>query len=61
MRPYIVKGITLIFYNGQREDLVILETRIMDEPLRNLKERILDGFSKCAEPPVNAEIKVKYL
>lgn len=61
MRPYIVKGITLIFYNGEREDLDILETRIMDEPLRKLKERILDGFSTLAEPPVNAEIKVRYL
>ena len=47
MNPYIVQGVTLVFYDGEREEL--------------LKEQIHDGFSKMENPPVKVELKIKWL
>lgn len=61
MKPYIVKGITLVFYDGEREELAVLESRITDRHPRLLKEEILDRFSCMKNPPVKVELKVKWL
>ena len=56
MNPYIVQGVTLVFYDGEREELSVLDSKITDRP-----PQILDGFSKMENPPVKVELKVKWL
>ena len=60
MNLYIVQGVTLVFYDGEREELSVLDSKITDRP-PNLKEQILDGFSKMENPPVKVELKIKWL
>lgn len=52
MNPYIVQGVTLVFYDGEREELSVLDSKITDRPPKLLKEQILDGFSRMENPPV---------
>jgi hypothetical protein len=61
MNPYIVQGVTLVFYDGEREELSVLDSKITDRPPKLLKEQILDGFSKMENPPVKVELKIKWL
>lgn len=61
MNPYIVQGVTLVFYDGEREELSVLDSKITDRPPKLLKEQILDGFSRMENPPVKVELKIKYL
>ena len=55
MNPYIVQGVTLVFYDGEREELSVLDSKITDRPPKLLKEQILDGFSKMENPPVKVD------
>lgn len=61
MKPYIIKGMTLKTYSGRRLPLQIIETRIIDRPLRKLKDEILDAFKGMEDPAVDVDIQVKYL
>ena len=61
MNPYIVQGVTLVFYDAEREELSVLDSKITDRPPKLLKEQILDGFSKMENPPVKVELKIKWL
>ena len=61
MTPYRILGITLIFYNGEREKLETVDPPIMDEPIFKVKERILDGFKTLKYPPVNVMLDLKFI
>lgn len=59
--PYKLKGITLVFYDGKREDMEVIDSDITDMHPRLLKEKILDGFSMMKNPPVKVELKIKWI
>lgn len=61
MSPYIVQGVTFVFYDGKREELTIIESRITDRSPKLLKEQILDQFAGIRNPPVKCELKIKWL
>lgn len=64
MQPYKITHITLITYSGKR---VVLdaETEFITEPVRKVKDRILDSFvKKCKDskdPFVGIELKTTSL
>lgn len=43
MNPYIVQGVTLVFYDGEREELSVLDSKITDRPPKLLKGIFQDG------------------
>ncbi len=59
--PYMLKGITLVFYDGKRKDMEVINSDITDMHPRLLKERILDGFKMMKSPPVKVELKTKWI
>lgn len=64
MQPYCITQATLITYLG-RKVVADIESEIFTEPLRKVKDKILDGFikacSKSTDPFVKIDIKVKPL
>ena len=64
MDPYRITQATLTTYSGKRVT-VELETQVFREPLRKIKERLLDGFIQMCkaskDPFVNIECKTQPL
>lgn len=60
-RPYIVQDVTLVTYSGRRIFLSLVEYKIIDVPVRLVKEKILDSFSAMVDKPVDVELKVRYI
>jgi len=60
-RSYIIKSITLITYSGCKLPLAVIENKIIDIPLRILKEKILDAFSSMKDNPVDVKLEIKYV
>lgn len=60
-RPYKIKSIVLVLYDGRKIPVEIVEDKILDRPIKAVKESILDAFSTMRNNPVDVEIKVKYV
>ena len=64
MTPYMITSATLTTYSGKKV-AVEIESEALREPLRKVKERLLDGFiAMCKEstdPFVGIEVKTKTL
>lgn len=60
-RPYIVQDVTLVTYSGRRISLSLVEYKIIDVPVRLVKEKIFDSFSAMVDKPVDVELKVRYI
>lgn len=60
VEPYRIESATFTTYSG-RKVTVEMETEILKEPVRKVKERILDTFckmcSKSKDPFVSIEVK----
>lgn len=52
---------TLITYSGRKLPLLVVEEKLIDIPVRIVKEKILDSFSTMIDKPVNVELKIKYV
>ena len=61
MNPYIIEGVTLVFYNGEREGLTVVESKEVSRHPKVIREQILDKFSTLANPPVDVELKIRWL
>ena len=59
--PYIIQKITLITYSGKKIPLTILETNIIDIPIRLTKNKILDAFASMKDKAVDVKLEVKYI
>ena len=63
-QPYRITQATLTTYSG-RKVVADIESEIFTEPIKKVKDKILDGFikacSKSTDPFVKIECKVKYL
>ena len=51
-RPYVIQSITLLTYNGSKIPVSVVEERIIDIPIRIIKEKVLDAFSSMEDNPV---------
>lgn len=64
MTPYRIRKATLITYSGRRVELEF-EGEFITEPLRKVKERILDEFCRMCrnngDPFVGIEVKTEKL
>ena len=60
-RPYVIQSITLLTYNGSKIPVSVVEERIIDIPIRIIKEKVLDAFSSMKDNPVDVILKVKYV
>lgn len=60
-RPYVIRSITLLTYNGSKIPVSVVEERIIDIPIRIIKEKVLDAFSSMKDSPVDVILKVKYV
>lgn len=58
---YIIQKITLITYSGKKIPLTILETNIIDIPIRLTKNKILDAFASMKDKAVDVKLEVKYI
>lgn len=61
MSPYIIEGVTLVFCNGEREMLTVIESKETSRHPRIVREQILDRFSAMTNPPVDVELKIRWL
>jgi hypothetical protein len=48
-------------YNGSKIPVSVVEERIIDIPIRIIKEKVLDAFSSMKDNPVDVILKVKYV
>lgn len=60
-KPYVINSMELITYSGKHLPLEIIEMNILDEPVKKLKERILDSFSMMKDCPVDVKLGIKYI
>lgn len=60
-RPYVIQSITQLTYNGSKIPVSVVEERIIDIPIRIIKEKVLDAFSSMEDNPVDVILKVKYV
>jgi len=60
-RPYIIHSMELITYSGRHIPLEIIEMKILDKPIRLLKERILDSFATMVDRPVDVKLGIRYV
>ena len=60
-RPYVIQSITLLTYNGSKIPVSVVEERIIDIPIRIIKEKVLDAFSSMEDNQVDVILKVKYV
>ena len=64
MNPYTTTSAVLTTYSGKKI-AVEIESEVFREPLRKVKERLLDGFiamcKESADPFVGIEVKTKAL
>ena len=51
----------MITYSGCKLPLAVIENKIIDIPLRILKEKILDAFSSMKDNPVDVKLEIKYV
>lgn len=61
MRPYKIKKIKIITYSGRRFVVEVVEDKILNTPIRIVKEKILDAFSMMKDAPVRVKLSIKYI
>lgn len=58
MNPYRITQATLTTYSGKKVT-VELETEVFREPLRKIKERLLDGFVQMCKSSTDPFVKIE--
>lgn len=60
-RPYRIKSVVLITYDGQRIPIEMVSSEIVDKPIKLMKELLLDAFSMMKNKPVDVKLSVVYV